>query len=144
MVAAMRWLLAERYEGSQTKLAEAVGISASAIGQQLSGKNKPSYSTGRVIARLCETTIEEIYSGRWSPTSEPVVEREPADPRILEWVASGLVTRRAADALGPFLGGTRKRTDVELLTALRQAENAIQLVVQAPSEDDEVPKKRRK
>lgn len=145
VVAAMRWLLAEKYDGNQSELAKAIGITPSAVGQHLSGKNRPSHENARVVARLCGTTVDVLRAGGWKPGAEPTTEPVAAvDPRIREFVRTGLATERAARALGPFAYGAAKRSDVELLTALRQAEDAIRLIAEPPDETDEVPMKRRK
>lgn len=59
----------------------------------------------------------------------------------IEFVRSGAVSAKAAEMLGPFAGGAAKRTDVELLTALKAAENALSLV--ADTGEDEKPRRRR-
>lgn len=144
VVAAMRWLVSTRYDGSQKALAEAIGVSPSAVGQHLNGRNRPSHENAIAVARICGTGVEALRSGVWTPDGgERAVEREPIDPRVPEFVRRRLVTHRAAEILGPMLTGVRSKTDAELLLALQAAETAAKILT-VDLEEDPKPRTRRR
>lgn len=122
---------------NKTALAREMKIAQPSLTEIMLGGGA-SLATARKAAKVLGAAFYEAPGvARETVADEDAV----IDPRILEFVRSGAVSAKAAEMLGPFAGGAAKRTDVELLTALKAAENALSLV--ADTGEDEKPRRRR-
>lgn len=63
VVAAMRRLRDDRFDGNGSELARKLGLTPSAVSQAFSRKTTPSYPTAVFVARLLGTTVEALLSG---------------------------------------------------------------------------------
>lgn len=75
MINRLKVLRAER-DWSQAELADKVGVSRQTINSLETGKYEPSLSLAFKLARLFDTTIEEIFS----PEARPEDARAAGDP----------------------------------------------------------------
>lgn len=134
--------LVERF-GGQVALAAKLGRTQSTISGIINGRQGGSFAMAHAAAKLAGVDPSTVIDGTKSATPPAtVVDYGPIDPRIPEWVRAGIVSAQAAEMLGPFATGAAKRSDVELLTALKAAENALSLVTDTT--EDEKPRKRRR
>lgn len=123
---------------NKTQLARALKIAQPSLHEILEGGGA-SLATAKKVAKL----FGPAYRAPGPlPSIEIVADSAQIDPRFEAFVRSGAATAEAAMMLGPFAGGAARRSDVEILTALKAAENAIALL--ADDGEEERPKKRRK
>lgn len=63
LLATLRRLLAERFDGVQSRLAEAIGVSKGTVGDYLLGRNGPHPLTAERIAELVGMGLEDLLAG---------------------------------------------------------------------------------
>lgn len=59
----LRSVLMTRFDGNQTRLGEAIGLSQSGVSQQLSGKNGPALETLLRLSELAGMSVAEVLTG---------------------------------------------------------------------------------
>ena len=71
VLAGVSWLLANRFEGNQTRLGKAIGVTQPAVSGWFTKGTSPSYQVVEAIARELGVEAHVLISGPWKPGDAP-------------------------------------------------------------------------